>query len=219
MKEDVVKMSVRKYMAVLYLMLQEIACRTFGHLRAKRIFGYCGKGSYLMKPLRVGGGNSVYIGENVTILPQLRMEAWKKDARQKEPCIRIGDGCNIEQNVHITAAQHVYIGKDVSVLGGSVITDIIHPYEKCTQPPAQQEICVKPVDIGDQTFIGMHAMVMPGVTIGKHCVIGANAVVTENIPDYSVAAGVPAKVIKRYDEKKACWVRTGAGRNERKNSH
>lgn len=58
------------------------------------------------------------------------------------------------------------------------------------------------MNIGDQTFIGMHAMVMPGVTIGKHCVIGANAVVTESIPDYCVAAGVPAKIMKRYDKKK-----------------
>lgn len=59
--------------------------------------------------------------------------------------------------------------------------------------------------IGDQTFIGMHAVILPGVLIGKHCVIGANSVVTDNIPDYSVAVGVPAKVIKKYNWKTGEW--------------
>lgn len=64
-----------------------------------------------------------------------------------------------------------------------------------------------PVKIGSQSFIGMGARIFPGVTIGKHCVIGANAVVTHDIPDYCVAAGMPARVIKRYDFEKGEWVK------------
>lgn len=61
------------------------------------------------------------------------------------------------------------------------------------------------VQIGDETWVGIHASVIGPVKIGKHCVIGANSVVTNNIPDYSVAVGVPARVIKNYNFKKKQW--------------
>ena len=61
--------------------------------------------------------------------------------------------------------------------------------------------------IGTNTAIYMGARIMPGVTIGKHCVIGANAIVTKNIPDYTVAVGVPEKPIKRFDVKSHKWIK------------
>ena len=61
--------------------------------------------------------------------------------------------------------------------------------------------------IGNGTWIGTNAVIVGNIQIGKHCVIGANSVVTKDIPDYSVAAGIPAKVIKRYDFEEEEWVR------------
>ena len=61
--------------------------------------------------------------------------------------------------------------------------------------------------IGDGTWIGTNVVRVGNIQIGKHCVIGANSVVTKDIPDYSVAAGIPAKVIKRYDFEEEEWVR------------
>lgn len=63
-----------------------------------------------------------------------------------------------------------------------------------------------PVSIGDESFIGMGARIFPGVSIGKHCIVGANAVVTHNVPDYCVVAGVPARIIKKYDFSACKWI-------------
>lgn len=90
---------------------------------------------------------------------------------------------------------------------GVTITDIEHPYENIETAPGKQKMIARAVRIGRQSFIGMGARIFPGVTIGRHCVIGANAVVTHDVPDYCVAAGVPARVIKKYDPEKGAWVK------------
>lgn len=63
------------------------------------------------------------------------------------------------------------------------------------------------VHIGDGSWLGTHVVIAGNITIGKHCVIGANSVVTKDIPDYSVAVGIPAKVVKRYNFDTKCWER------------
>lgn len=73
-----------------------------------------------------------------------------------------------------------------------------HCYEDETKPIIQQGYTkTKPVVIGDDVWIGARAIILPGVNIGSHSVVGAGAVVTKDVPDYSVVGGVPAKVIKR----------------------
>ena len=79
------------------------------------------------------------------------------------------------------------------------ITDQNHGYEDVSRPISQQSQPERAVVIGDGSWLGYGAVVLPGVTIGKHVVIGANAVVTQDIPDYSVAVGSPARVIRRHD--------------------
>lgn len=184
-----------------------IMSKSIWRIRAQIAFGQCGKKTWMMKPLRIIGGNEVKVGNSVTILPNLRLETWKKEPAQNEPCVIIGHGTNIEQNVHITAARHIRIGNDVSICGGVTITDIIHPYEDISIPPERQMIENRDVNIGDECFIGMNSVIMPGVTLGRHCVIGANSVVTHDIPGFSVAAGVPAKIIKVYDERENKWAK------------
>jgi acetyltransferase-like isoleucine patch superfamily enzyme len=63
-----------------------------------------------------------------------------------------------------------------------------------------------PVHLGDHTFIGFGARIMPGVTLGRHCVVGTNAVVTKSFPDFTMLAGIPAKPIKRYDLASKQWL-------------
>ena len=70
---------------------------------------------------------------------------------------------------------------------------------------AKQELVVKPVRIGDGTWIGQRVCILPGVTVGKHCIIGAGSVCTRSIPDYCIAVGVPAQVIKRWDTSEKQW--------------
>ena len=72
----------------------------------------------------------------------------------------------------------------------------------------QQPLQTKPVSIGDGCWIGEKVCILPGVSIGKKCVIGAASVVVKSIPDYCIAAGNPAKVIKRYNFVSHQWEKT-----------
>ncbi len=176
-------------------------------LECKAILWAVWNRSYCIKPLRIINGKYVSIGREVSILHYLRLEVYRID-NSSENIITIGDRTNIEQNVHITAGEKIHIGNDCSLLGGTIITDIIHSYEDINIPASKQKIKCKPVIIGDQCFIGMHTMIMPGVTLGKHVIVGANSVVTHSFPDNCVIAGVPAHMIKKYDDEKREWINT-----------
>lgn len=176
------------------------------HWKAKILFGNVGTDTYCLKPLRIINGKYVSIGKNVSILPFLRLEVYKLDKNSIIPQIIIGNDVNIEQNVHITSGYHIHIGNECSILAGSVITDIIHPYDDVDVAASGQACRCKPVNIGEQCFIGTHAIIMPGVTLGKHVIVGANSVVTHSFPDNCVVAGVPAKIIKQYNKKLHKWI-------------
>ena len=183
----------------------KILLKTLYRWNAKFLFGKVGSGTYCIKPLRIINGRYATIGSNCSILHFLRLEIYNERNDSLE-VVKIGDGTNIEQNVHITAGKGITIGKNCSILAGSVITDIKHPYENVDIPASQTEHECKTVEIGDQCFIGTHSMIMPGVTLGKHVIVGANSVVTHSFPDKCVVAGVPAKMLKRYDDKLQEWV-------------
>jgi acetyltransferase-like isoleucine patch superfamily enzyme len=129
-----------------------------------------------------------------------------------KPLLTIGDNTNIEQNVHIICRSRVRIGNRVSITGNCAIVDVTHPYENVGDPKKigeRVELVDRPVEIGDDTFVGMSVMILPGSTIGRYCVIGAGSIVDGAIPDYSVAVGRPAKVVRRYDLSRNAWVRVG----------
>ena len=99
----------------------------------------------------------------------------------------------------------LHIGNNVITAQNVVISGLNHVYEDTRVPIVQQNVITAPVIIGDDCWIAANAVITAGVTIGRHCVIAAGAVVTKNIPDFCVAAGNPAKVIKRFEE--GSWVR------------
>ena len=82
---------------------------------------------------------------------------------------------------------------------------IDHNYQNITQGIIEQGITTSPIHIGEHTIIGANVIVLPGITIGKHCFIGAGCVVTQNIPDYCVTVGNPARIIKRYNPQSQTW--------------
>ncbi len=104
----------------------------------------------------------------------------------------------------------VTLGNDVGIASGVCIEDHHYEFEDVSDehPLKQQGFRVAPVIIEDGVMIGEHAVILPGVTIGRNSWIGANAVVTADIPPYSIAAGVPAKVIRRLDPATGRWQRT-----------
>ena len=186
------KIAVRKYIIMPILRTQ---------------YGNIGKGSVILKELLVNGQKNIYIGNNVFIRDGARIEAvteWNE--KKYSPRIIIGDNVNIEQNLHLTCADEVVIGDNVSILSNVLITDINHSNKKMRVHPLKQDLEVSKVRIGSYSLIGSGAKILPGVNIGENCVVGANSVVTKNIPDKCIVVGVPAKIIKRYDEINKKWI-------------
>lgn len=175
----------------------------------KYSFGSFGKLSLLDRPLVIYNKKNIFIGDSVTIRPNIRIEPIKRwISKEYYPRITIGDFTCIEQNCHITCASKVYIGKYVTIAAYSCVSDIDHEYEDIEKGILQQPIIIKETVIGDGTFIGMGSRIMPGTNIGKHCIIGANSVVNRDIPDYAVAVGIPARIVKKYNFKTNKWEKT-----------
>lgn len=115
-----------------------------------------------------------------------------------EGMVRIGRGSEIGERCRISIANALDIGEKVLISPNVYITDCDHEYRNIDIPIIEQGIVQKgqKVSIGDGAYIGINSVIVGNVMIGKHCVIGANSVVTNDIPDYCVAVGSPAKVIK-----------------------
>ncbi|WP_276349130.1 acyltransferase [Daejeonella sp. JGW-45] len=103
----------------------------------------------------------------------------------------------------------VSIGSNTILAQNVVLSGMNHGYEDPAVPPVKQPVSTKQIDVGDNVWIGANSCITAGVTIGKHSVIGAGSVVTKSIPEYSVAAGNPARVIKRYNFEHKKWEREG----------
>ena len=126
--------------------------------------------------------------------------------------IEIAEGATVSMYSRVAARGYVRIGKYVEMGPNCFIADFNHAYSDISCPVKLQGNVFIPkedgcpnVEIGDGSWLGTHVVIAGNVRIGKHCVIGANSVVTKDIPDYSVAAGVPAKVIKRYNFETMQW--------------
>jgi len=101
----------------------------------------------------------------------------------------------------------VKIGNDVMFAQNIVASGLNHGYEDVSLPPSVQKVNTTQITIDDNVWIGANSIITAGVTIGKHAVIGGGSVVTKNIPEYTVAVGNPAKVVKKYNFELNTWER------------
>lgn len=99
----------------------------------------------------------------------------------------------------------VVIGNDVMFAQNIVLSGLNHGYEDISLSPSVQPVSTAQITVEDEVWIGANAVITAGVTIGKHSVIAAGSVVTKDIPPYSVAAGTPARVIKKYNAYTKQW--------------
>jgi len=99
------------------------------------------------------------------------------------------------------------IGNKVNLAQNVVISGLDHNFEEIGQTIADQGVSTKETIINNDVWIGANSVVLPGITIGEHVVIGAGSVVTKDIPGYCVAVGNPARVIKQYDIEKRVWIK------------
>lgn len=185
------------HVALIWSMIQ----REFHTGWLQKEFKSFGKGTVVDRPITLLNAKYMSIGKNVLIGRKVVLTAWDQHAGVYfTPEIIIGDHSEIGDESHITCVNKIVIGNGVLTGKKVLITDNSHGEvnrENLNVPPQLREPVSKgPVIIGDNVWIGEKASIMPGVTIGKGAIIGANAVVTKDIPAYSLAVGCPAKVIK-----------------------
>lgn len=162
-------------------------------------------------PIDIRGKKFINFGKKLTTGYHCRLEAYPIE-KNNTTVLTFGNNIQINDFVHIAAAKKVEIGSNVLIASKIFISDICHgeysDIENMTNPnehPIERKLYAKPVIIHDDVWIGEMVSILPGVDIGKKTIIGANSVVTKSVPEYSVAAGNPAKVIKKYNFNTKRW--------------
>jgi acetyltransferase-like isoleucine patch superfamily enzyme len=176
--------------------------------RGKR-FGSLGAGSVICFPATaIFNERYIHIGRGTMIGPQSTLSAGMVPGQHclSDDVVRIGDRCLLGKGSAIVGHLGIVIGDDVWTGHNVYITDQNHGYEDVTLPISRQTMPERPVRIGDGSWLGYGTVVLPGANIGRHVVIGANSVVTGEIPDFSVAVGAPARVVRRYDPAAGDWI-------------
>lgn len=176
------------------------------YIANKTRFSAFGIHSWIQSPLRIDGGKNIYIGNHVFIQYKTWLGALPLTG-MGEAALIIEDGAIIGNYNHIYATKRIVIHKKVLTADKVFISDNLHGYEDVNVPVLEQPIIQNgEVEIGEGSWLGENVCVL-GAKIGKHCVIGANSVVTKDIPDYSIAVGVPAIVVKYFDFEKREWIK------------
>ncbi len=175
-----------------------ITKRAFITSRLKRGFKHFGTHTLLAPGVKIMTPQNISVGNNSSIMSHCIIETCA--VGENNPQLKIGDRVSLGEYSHITCANKVTIGNGVLTGRFVLITDNSHgnnTKDVADIAPLAREIHSNgPVYIGENVWIGDKVTILPNVTIGKGSIIAANAVVTKNIPEYSVAAGIPAKVIK-----------------------
>ena len=167
-----------------------------------RRFGAFGENSVIcFPPNALFNERYIRIGDGTLFGPQITLSAGMAPGQEMvtDPVITVGDRCLIGKGSGIVGHLEITIGDDVWTGHHVYITDQNHGYERLDLPISQQVMPERPVSIGDGSWLGHGTVVLPGSRIGRHVVVGANSVVTGDIPDNCVAAGVPARVLKHLD--------------------
>ncbi|MBQ3584023.1 MAG: acyltransferase [Lachnospiraceae bacterium] len=174
--------------------------------RFRKSYGSFGEHSCIHRPFIYDNNRKlIHIGKETTILEHSRIQLYPERVNQT-PHIYIGDGCYIGYYFSILAGADVRIGNHVLVASHVLISSENHGIN----PESEIEYMEQPltgasVVIEDGCWIGENVCILPGVTIGKKSIIGSGSVVTKSVPPYCIAAGNPARIIKKYNFTSHQW--------------
>jgi acetyltransferase-like isoleucine patch superfamily enzyme len=178
--------------------------RGFGRLSRKCFsllisggFASFGKRTVLMYPLRLSGEERIEIGDGVFMGSGCWLQALS-DGDNRAAAISIGSGTSIAGDCVISAVRDVCLEQNVLIARNVYISDHIHKYSRADLPILAQGLDkIERVLIKSGAWLGQNVVVCPGVTVGTGAVVGANSVVNEDIPDFCLAVGSPARVVKK----------------------
>ncbi len=174
--------------------------------------GKSGKNTYISPRAEIAYPKNIFLGDGVVIEKHARLCANGDNARieigdnttispfallkTNAGAIVIGRSCSVNDYSVIYGFGGIRIGDDVHIATHVTIVASEHQPEKLGTADFSKDMDGKGIIIEHSVWIGANAVILDGVTIGNHCIIGAGAVVTKDIPPYSVAVGVPARVIR-----------------------
>lgn len=181
-------------------------------------FGARGRNLRIARPRRIVNAERIFVGNDVTLGPGSMLNALRKypgrtmeTAGGAEPVhfdsrIEIGNRVSATGYLTVGAAASVVIEDDVLLASHIYIGDNLHGMGRADVPYKYQHLeRIAPVRIGRGTWVGEHAVILAGVTVGEFAVIGANSVVSRDVPARTVVAGAPARPIKRWCSTSQSW--------------
>ena len=164
-------------------------------------FAEFGKNSVIQLPVRLVGEHRIAIGSNVFFASGGWLQVVENGEPSDEVALRIGDGCAFAGGCVLSAVKSLTLGRNVVTARNCYIADHSHAYTAVGVPTAEQGLTdILPVVIEDDVWLGQNVVILPGVRIGRGAVVGANSVVHSDVPSYSVAVGIPARIVRRFGE-------------------
>lgn len=167
-------------------------------------------GAHIGRRVRIGSDHHLYghsginLGDGVEIGRRCRLETHLTERGQAQ--LTIGSGTKIGNDFHAGAALRVLIGRNCMLASGCTVLDHDHDFSNPFDAhQAQEGVVAAPTVIEDSVFLGERVFVAKGVRIGNGCVVGANAVVTSDLPPLTMAVGAPARPIRRFNETTSRW--------------
>lgn len=189
-----------KRLCKIFNLLKNICCYKY---RFKKI----GYSTVIKNPMKIYSPENISIGKRTIIEEGATLYSVNEyNGKKYNGKIFIGNNVYINHHFNATSANSIIIENDVLMAYNVSIFDFDHNYYDIEANINQTDLIVKgSVCIGEKSWIGMNVSILGNVKIGKHCVVGANSVVTKDIPDYSIAIGNPVKIIKMFNIQTNTW--------------
>ncbi len=192
---------------LLYKIFNKIIKSNFSSNKWKHQFLYFGDRTQIHYPAIISGYNKISIGSDTTILSNSRLQNYEGKGTEVEGII-IGNNCYIGSFFTVLNAGSIKIGDNVLIASNVLISSENHGMNPESDIEyMDQPLITKPVIINDGSWIGQNVCILPGVKIGKKSIIAAGSIVTKDVPDYCIAGGNPAKIIKKYNFIRHEWER------------
>jgi acetyltransferase-like isoleucine patch superfamily enzyme len=192
---------------IFYIRLITFLRTRFFNLLYSHRFGKYGKRTYIVAPVGIEGERNIFLADDVYVAAASCLAA--RPLTGAASCrLEIGRGTRIGRFNHLYATGSIILEEHVLTANGVYISDNQHDYRDPETPIVLQPVVQRgAVRIGAGSWLGHNACIM-GASLGRHCVVGANSVITKDIPDFCVVVGSPGKIVRRFDTDAGEWKAT-----------